>query len=148
MSTISPARREDPSQEAELVDRAALTLCLSQRQVNNLQARYPKNLPLSAIFHSESEKVILILRLIVSRRGKQSATLEILLIEWTGGLLARWHGRCPTSPSSFWVTRKGFGGGGSRPNWKQERAAALALPNVRNFRPGATGGSARALLGL
>lgn len=120
-------------QEAELVRRAALTLCLSQRQVNNLQARYSekaatiRHFPLGVLESYLNPTP----HCVPARQTVGYIGNLIDRVDWR--LIAAVARALPNITFLFLGDSEGFGGGGSRPDWKQERAAALALPNVRNF---------------
>jgi glycosyltransferase involved in cell wall biosynthesis len=117
-------------QEAQLVRRSALTLCLSQQQVNNLQTRYPqegatiRHFPLGVLENYLNET--------------PDRVPERQTVGYIGNLIDRVDWRLiytaaralPNVTFLLLGSSEGFSGGGSRSAWKRDRAAALALPNV------------------
>lgn len=123
-------------QEEELLCRAALTICLSQRQVKSLQARVSvdraeriRHLPLGVV---EGYLNPFPDRVPMARTVGYVGNL-IDRVDWR---LVRETARAmPDVEFIFVGGLEGSGGGGSRPGWEAERAAALALPNVRRIGP-------------
>jgi teichuronic acid biosynthesis glycosyltransferase TuaH len=129
-----PARKEQIlAQEAELVDRAALTLCLSQFQVEVLQQRYPHK---AASIHHFPLGVVDDL---VNSQPEQSP--EPMTVGYIGNLIDRvdWQlvrqvaEACPEVTFIFVGGLDGFAGEIHNKNWQTERSIALALPNVRHI---------------
>jgi len=122
-------------QESELVRRAALTLCLSQEQVETLRARFPKRA--HCIQHFPLGVVDDLLNLDTARppNGPVVGYIGNLIdrVDWR--LVREVAGRLPDVEFHFIGGMDGSGGGGISPNWERERAAALALHNVRNIGP-------------
>ena len=132
----NPAREEQIlAWEDELIERAALTICLAAKQVESLRARHPsradriRHFPLGVVErflnpHPEA--------------APQSGT-----VGYVGNLVDRvdWRLVGETAralPGVEFVFVGGLddaGGGSGRPGWEKERAAALALPNVRRIGP-------------
>jgi len=120
-------------QESELVRRAALTLCLSQEQVETLRARFPKRA--HCIQHFPLGVVDDLLNSDTARppNGPVVGYIGNLIdrVDWR--LVREVAGRLPDVEFHFIGGMEGYAGGGIRPNWECERAAALALPNVHNI---------------
>jgi teichuronic acid biosynthesis glycosyltransferase TuaH len=122
-------------QEAEMVRRSSLTLCLSQQQVSTLQAR-----------HSEKAVVIRHFPLGVVDRYLNPMPQRVptwKTVGYVGNLMDRVDWRliakvASALPEINFVLLGSLEvpcGGGRRSDWKRERAAALGLPNVRRVGP-------------
>lgn len=123
-------------QEDELLRRAALTVCLSRQQVETLRARVPANraervrhFPLGVVesYLNPHPEHVPAART-VGYVGNLIDRVDWRLVGETAQLL-------PDAEFIFVGGLTGFGGGGARPGWEAERAAALALPNVRRVGP-------------
>ena len=120
-------------QEAELVQRATLTLCLSQTQVETLRSRFPakaesiRHFPLGI-----TESLLNPYPEIVSMTNTVGYVGNLIdRVDWK--LVAEVARRMPKVEFVFVGGLEGFGGGGQRPEWKTERAIALSLPNVKHI---------------
>jgi teichuronic acid biosynthesis glycosyltransferase TuaH len=122
-------------QETEMVRRSALTLCLSQQQVNTLQTR-----------HSEKSIAVRHFPLGVAKSYLNLTPKRVptwKTVGYIGNLMDRVDWRLVVKVASalpeinflFLGSLEVPCGGGCRSNWKRERAAALALPNVRRVGP-------------
>ena len=122
-------------QEAEMVRRSALTLCLSQQQANTLQTR-----------HSEKAVVVRhfplgVVESFLNPMPQRTPTWKT--VGYIGNLMDRVDWRLIGKVASalpeinfvFLGSLEVPCGGGRRSDWKRERAAALALPNVRRVGP-------------
>jgi hypothetical protein len=118
--------------EAELVERATLTLCLSQFQVDALQKRYPHKA--DRICHYP----LGVVESYLNPQPKRSP--EPMTVGYIGNLIDRVDWRlvyqvaqaCPDITFVFVGGCDDFAGGSSRQDWQAERDAVLALPNVRH----------------
>lgn len=121
--------------EAELVRRASLTLCLSQRQVHALRNRFPERT--ESILHFPLAAVEDLINPTPSKiaAGNVVGYIGNLIdrVDWR--LVADVARRLPDVEFHFIGGLDGFSGGGVTPNWQIDRAAALALPNVRHIGP-------------
>jgi teichuronic acid biosynthesis glycosyltransferase TuaH len=120
-------------QEAELIRRAAITLCLSQRQVDNLQARYSeravaiRHFPLGVPEDYLNPTPDCVLRpQTVGYIGNLADRVDWRLI----GAVAR---ALPNITFLFVGNSQTVAGGGNRSDWKRDRTAALALPNIHSI---------------
>ncbi|MDJ0674825.1 MAG: glycosyltransferase [Calothrix sp. MO_167.B42] len=129
-----PARKEKiMAQEAELVNRAAITLCIAQSQVETLGQRYPHqadkihHFPLGVVqnfLNPEPEKLA-----------------EPMTVGYVGNLIERVDWKlvlqiaqgCPEVTFVFVGGLDDYAGEVSNPSWKVNRQAALSLPNVRHI---------------
>ena len=122
-------------QEAEIVRRSTLTLCLSQQQVNTLQTR-----------HSEKAVVIRhfplgVVGSYLNQMPQRAPTWKTVgyignlmdRVDWR--LIAKVASALPEINFVFLGSLEVPCGGGGRSDWKRERAAALALPNMRRVGP-------------
>lgn len=122
-------------QEAEMVRRSALTLCLSQQQVSTLQTRHSEKA--LAIRHFPLGTV----ESYLSPTPQRVPTWKTLgyvgnltdRVDWR--LVVKLASALPEINFVFLGSLEVPCGGGRRSDWKQERAAALALPNVRRVGP-------------
>ena len=122
-------------QEVEIVRRATLTLCVSQQQVNTLQARHSEKA--SSIRHFP----LGVLESYLNPMPQRVPTWKT--VGYVGNLIDRVDWRLigkvafalPDINFVFLGCSEGIGGGGRGSDWKRERAAALALPNVRRVGP-------------
>jgi glycosyltransferase involved in cell wall biosynthesis len=129
-----PSRKERILElEEELIERAALTLCLSQFQVDALQKRYPQKA--EHIYHYP-------LGVVESYLNPQpERSPEPMTVGYIGNLIERvdWQlvyqvaQACPDITFVFVGGFDDFAGGMSGQNWQAEREAVLALPNVRHI---------------
>lgn len=128
-----PSRKERILElEEELLERAALTLCLSQSQVETLQQRYPhkvdciRHYPLGVVdsyLNPQPEK-----------------PPEPMTVGYVGNLIERMDWQliyqvaqaCPDIKFVFVGGLDGFAGGISGHDWQIDREMVLALPNVRH----------------
>jgi len=118
--------------EAELVERATLTLCLSQFQVDALQKRYPHKA--DRIRHYPLGVVESYLNLQPERSP------EPITVGYIGNLIERVDWRlvyqvaqaCPDITFVFVGGLDDFAEGSNGQDWQANRAAVLALPNVRH----------------
>jgi glycosyltransferase involved in cell wall biosynthesis len=122
-------------QESELVRRSALTLCLSLTQVDSLRKQYPnragsiRHFPLGVgdccinpnPTSHPSNRIVGYIGNLIDR------------VDWR--LVASVAHKLPDVEFHFVGGLEGFGGGGVVPNWKEERARALALPNLKRIGP-------------
>ena len=121
------------AQEAELIERSPLTLCLSQFQVEALQKRYPHRA--AAIHHFPLGVAEDFINPEVGRSPEPNT------IGYIGNLIDRvdWHlvyqvaHACPDLTFVFVGGMDGFAGDVKKPTWKTERAKVLELPNVRHI---------------
>ena len=121
------------SLEQELVERAALTLCASQFQVEALQKRYP--LQAERIYHYPHGVVDSYIN------PELEKPPEPMTVGYIGNLIDRvdWQlvyrvaQACPEIRFIFIGGLNGFAGGNHKHNWEVEREAALDLPNVRHI---------------
>lgn len=129
-----PSRKEQVfAQEAELVERSLLTLCIAQFQVEVLKKRYPHqaskihHFPLgvdAGYINSEPEGIP-----------------EPNTVGYIGNLIDRvdWQlvyqvaTACPDITFVFVGGLEGFAGDSQKPTWQMDRAKTLALPNVRHI---------------
>jgi teichuronic acid biosynthesis glycosyltransferase TuaH len=122
-------------QEAEMVRRSALTLCLSQQQVNALQTRHSEKA--AVIRHFPLGAVGSYLNLIPQRvpTWKTVGYIGNLMdrVDWQ--LVAKVASAMPEINFVLLGSLEVPCGGGQRSDWKRERATALALPNVRRMGP-------------
>ncbi len=129
-----PQRKEQIlAQEAELVERAALTLCLSQFQVEILQQRYPKK---AASIHHFPLGVVDDLVNPQPEQSPEPMTVGYIgnLIDRVDWLLVQYVAKaCPEVTFIFVGGLDGSAGEVRNKNWQTERAIALALPNVRHI---------------
>ncbi len=123
-------------QEDELLSRAALTVCVSRQQMEALRTRVPPDRA-NRIVHSP--------------HGVEDAYLNphpervptARTVGYVGNLIDRVDWRLvgetaralPDMEFVFVGGPGGAGGGGVHPDWETQRAAALALPNVRRVGP-------------
>jgi hypothetical protein len=118
--------------EAELVERATLTLCLSQFQLDAIQKRYPHKA--DRIRHYPLGVVESYLNLQPERSP------EPMTVGYIGNLIERvdWQlvyqvaQACPDITFVFVGGLDDFAGGSNGQDWQATRAAVLALPNVRH----------------
>lgn len=117
-------------QEAETVQRAALTMCLSYTQVEDLREKFPsrrtdiRHLPLGVV-----EALI---------NPIENVKVEPNTVGYIGNLFDRVDWRfvrkvaaaLPAVRFRFVGGLDGFSDGGQRSDWRTERDAVLALPNV------------------
>ena len=122
-------------QEAGLVCRAALTLCLSEQQCETLRARFPeragdiRHFPLGVV-----ESYLNPHPARVPGTGTVGYVGNLIdRVDWR--LVAAVARALPDVEFVFVGGLEGFGGGGARPDWEADRAATLALPNVRRVGP-------------
>ena len=122
-------------QEADLVSRAALTLCSSKRQVSTLQAYHPHKADTIRHFpHGVSESYL---------NPIPERIPACLTVGYVGNLIDRvnWRlvcmvaGALPDVTFLFVGDLKELGDSAICCNWRRDRAAAFALPNVRNVGP-------------
>ncbi len=121
------------AQEAELVERSRLTLCLSQFQVEALQKRYPHRA--ETIYHFPLGVTENFINPDVGRSPEPNT------IGYIGNLIDRvdWQlvyevaRACPDLTFVFVGGLNDFPGDTQPQPWKTERAKALALPNVRHI---------------
>jgi glycosyltransferase involved in cell wall biosynthesis len=118
--------------EGELVERATLILCLSQFQVDALQKRYPYKA--DRIRHYP-------LGIVESYLNPQpERSPEPMTVGYIGNLIERVDWRlvyqvaqaCPDITFVFVGGLDGIAGENKRQDWQANRAAVLALPNVRH----------------
>lgn len=118
--------------EAELVERATLTLCLSQFQVDALQKRYP---------HKGDRIRHYPLGVVESYLNPQPENLpEPMTVGYIGNLIERVDWRlvyqvaqaCPDITFVFVGGLDDIAGESNRQDWQANREAVLALPNVRH----------------
>lgn len=130
-----PARSASTlNQESELIGRAARTLCLSRRQVETLRERFPRC----------AERILHFPLGVVDSLLNQSPELlpDRPIVGYIGNLIDRVDWRLvrevanglPEVQFQF-IGSVEDSGGRTAPNWERERAAALALPNVRHIGP-------------
>jgi teichuronic acid biosynthesis glycosyltransferase TuaH len=129
-----PQRKEEIlDQEAELVDRATLTLCIAQFQVETLRQRYPHRS--ASIRHFPLGVVNTFINPDPTRSPKP------MTVGYIGNLIDRVDWKlvqqvaqaCPEVTFVFVGGLDGFAGDTRPVTWKAERAAALALPNIRHI---------------
>jgi glycosyltransferase involved in cell wall biosynthesis len=129
-----PSRKERILElEEELLERAAITLCLSQSQVEVLQKRYPNKA--ERIHHYPLGVVDSYLNL------QPEQPPQPMTVGYVGNLIERMDWRliyqvaqaCPEITFIFVGGLDGFAGGNSGQNWQLEREAVLALSNVRHI---------------
>lgn len=129
-----PSRKERIlAQEAELVERAAIVLCLAKFQVEVLRERYQHKA--ESIHHYPLGVVDAYLNPQPEKRP------EPMTVGYIGNLIERvdWQlvyqvaQACPEVTFVFVGGLKDFAGDVSVPNWQASRQAALALPNVRHI---------------
>lgn len=118
--------------EDELIERATLTLCLSQLQVDALQERHP---------HKADRIRHYPLGVVESYLNPQpERSPEPMTVGYIGNLIERVDWRlvyqvaqaCPDITFVFVGGLDGFAGGSNKKDWQTERGAVLALPNVRH----------------
>jgi len=128
-----PSRKDKTlAQEAELVERAAITLCLAQYQVEALGKRYPHKA--KSIHHFPLGVVDTYIN------PKLEKPPEPMTVGYIGNLIERvdWQlvyqvaQACPEVTFIFVGGLNDFAGGNHKHNWQVEREAALNLPNVRH----------------
>jgi teichuronic acid biosynthesis glycosyltransferase TuaH len=118
--------------EDELIERAALTLCLSQFQVDALQKRFP---------HQADRIRHYPLGVVESYLNPQpERSPEPMTVGYIGNLIERvdWQlvyqvaQACPEITFVFVGGWDSFAGESNKQDWQVKRAAVLALPNVRH----------------
>lgn len=128
-----PERKERIlEQEDELIERAAVTLCVSQFQVEAFRKRHPHKS--SSIYHYPLGVADSYLNL------QPQATPKPQTVGYVGNLIERMDWRliyqvaqaCPDITFVFVGGLDGFAGINDQ-DWKVDRQAALALPNVRHL---------------
>jgi glycosyltransferase involved in cell wall biosynthesis len=129
-----PSRKEQIlRQEAELVNRAKIILCIAQFQVEVLRQRYPHRA--DSIYHFP-------LGVVESYLNPQPERLpEPMTVGYIGNLIERvdWQlvlqiaQACPDITFIFVGGLDGFAGDVNREAWKVTRQAVLSLPNVRHI---------------
>lgn len=119
--------------EQELVERATLTLCASQFQVEALQKRHPLQAERIHYYsHGVVDSYI---------NPDLEKPPEPMTVGYVGNLIDRvdWQlvyqvaQACPEITFIFVGGLKGFVGGSHKDNWQVERDRALTLPNVRHI---------------
>jgi teichuronic acid biosynthesis glycosyltransferase TuaH len=121
------------AQEAELIDRAAITLCIAQHQVEVLQQRYPHKT--DTIFHFP----LGVLDTFINPLPQ--AVSEPMTVGYVGNLIERvdWQlvykvaQACPDITFVFVGGLSDYASVIYTPNWKDQREAVLSLPNVRHI---------------
>lgn len=119
------------AQEAELINRTVLTLCLSQFQVEALKKRYPQQA--SSIHHFP----LGVANDFINPEPERAP--EPHTVGYVGNLIDRvdWQlvyqvaKACPDITFTFVGELDGFASEVHNPNWRAERKNALELPNVR-----------------
>ena len=132
----NPRRKEKiDRQEADMVRRASLSLCLSQEQCDRLRSRFParaefiRHFPLGVVdSYLNPEPQNASVAATVGYVGNLIDRVDWLLVAEVARLL-------PDVEFQFVGGLDGFGGGGVWPDWQRERDVALALPNVRRIGP-------------
>lgn len=129
-----PARKAQIlAQETELVERAPLTLCLSQFQVEALQKRYPQRAAM--IHHFPLGVAEDFINPDVGRSPEPNTVGYIgnLIdrVDWP--LVYKIAKACPDITFVFVGGLEGFAGDSQRPTWQTDRAKTLALPNLRHI---------------
>jgi glycosyltransferase involved in cell wall biosynthesis len=122
-------------QEAEMVRRSTLTLCLSQAQVRTLQTRHREKAAIIRHFP------LGLVESYISPVPQRIPTWKT--VGYVGNLMDRVDWRLVAGVASalpeinfvFLGSLEVPCGGGRRSDWKRERSAALALPNVRRVGP-------------
>lgn len=119
--------------EEEMVRRSALTICLSQHQVETFRSRFPERDKLIRHFPLGVIEPLLNPRPdIVSEKDTVGYVGNLIdRIDWR--LVREVSEALPRVEFIFVGSLEGFGGGGKRPDWRTERDAALAMPNVRHI---------------
>jgi len=129
-----PARKTKIlAQEANLIQRSAMTLCLSQFQVEALRKRYPHR---AAIIHHFPLGVAEDFINPDVGRSPQPNTVGYIgnlidRVDWQ--LVYQVANSCPDLTFVFVGGLNDFPGDTQPQPWKTERAKALALPNVRHI---------------
>jgi teichuronic acid biosynthesis glycosyltransferase TuaH len=129
-----PSRKEKTlSQEAELVDQAALTLCISQFQVEALRRRYPHKSDCIHHFPLGVEDEYINPNPHLSAEPKTVGYIGNLIerVDWE--LIEKIARACPDITFVFIGGLYEFQEVIAVPNWQSHRAAVLALPNVRHI---------------
>ncbi len=129
-----PSRKEKTlSQEAELVDRARLTLCIAQFQVEALRRRYPHKADCIHHFPLGVEQEYI--------NPDPTLSPESQMVGYIGNLIERvdWEWieqvakACPEVTFVFIGGLHEFREVIAVPQWQSHRAAVLSLPNVRHI---------------
>lgn len=133
-SHYQPSRKPQIfAQEAELVERSPLTLCLSQFQVETLQKRYPHR---AAMIHHFPLGVAEDFINPDIGRAPETNTVGYIgnlidRVDWQ--LIYQVAHACPDLTFVFVGGLHDFSGDTQSQPWKTERAKALALSNVRHI---------------
>lgn len=122
------------AQEAELVERSPLTLCLSQFQVEALQNRYPHRA--ETIHHFPLGVAEAFVNPDVERISPEPNTVGYIgnlieRVDWQ--LVYQVAQGCPELTFVFVGGLDGLAGEAQEPTWQTDRTKALALPNVRHI---------------